>query len=62
MQGVHLVRPRSVADRLAKVINLIGGPILGVKKRKVKQEVQPVVIQTQVADAFSAINRGHFDL
>ena len=44
----YYVRPRYVADRLAKAINLIGDPILGVKK----PEVQPEVLQTQGADAF----------
>ncbi len=36
------VRSRCVAARLTKVINLIGNPILGVKK----PEVKPSVLQT----------------
>ena len=52
------VRHRYVADRLAKVTNLIGDPILGVKKT----EVKPEVLETQAAYAFYVINRGHFYL
>ena len=40
---------RYVADQLK--INLIGDPILGVKKPAVKPEVQQEVLQTQAADA-----------
>ena len=48
------VRPRYVADRLAKVINLTGD--------LQKLEVKPEVLETQAAYAFYVRNRGHFYL
>ena len=42
------VRPRYVADRLAKVINLTGD----LQKLEVKPEAQPEVLGTQVGNAF----------
>ena len=42
------VRPRYVADQLAKVINLTGD----LKKLEVKPEAQPEVLGTQVGNAF----------
>jgi hypothetical protein len=42
------VRPRYVADRLAKVVNLTGD----LQKLEVKPEAQPEVLGTQVGNAF----------